>query len=128
MKITRTSSVMLAFVASIVVTGSASAQDSGPRVKKLLPPLAGQSAAAIDKQLSDYRSDARANPLMTLVAKRLTKTELAGLAVYFVSSREQNAPGPQESHNDVYRRIGHISVRLSDDQMMRLGFIYLGAL
>jgi hypothetical protein len=108
MKITRTTPGMLAVVASIVVTGSASAHDLGPQ--------------------SDYRSDARANPLMTLGAKRLTKTELAGVAVYFVRSREQNALGPQESHNDVYRQIGHISVRLSDDQMMRLGFIYQGAL
>jgi cytochrome c553 len=118
---------MLAVVASTVLTDSACAQDLGPPVKELLRPLAGQSAAAIDKQLSDYRSDARANPLMTPVAKRLTKTELAGVAVYFVSYREQNARGPQGSHKDVYRR-GNISVRLSDDQMMRLGFIYQGAL
>jgi hypothetical protein len=144
MKITRTTSVMLAVVASIVWTGSSSAQDLGPRVKKLFPPLADQYAAATYKPLSDYRSDVRANPLMPLVAKRLTQTELAGVAVYFVSYREQNALEPcaaydahgtgrppaapvlmgQESHKDVYRRIGHISLRLSDDQMMRLGFFY----
>jgi cytochrome c553 len=47
------------------------------------PHLAGQSAQAIYKQLSDYRSGARANPLMTPVARQLTETQLAEVASYF---------------------------------------------
>jgi cytochrome c553 len=47
------------------------------------PHLAGQSAAAIYKQLSDYRSGARAHPQMTGVARQLTEDQLAQVAAYF---------------------------------------------
>ena len=48
-----------------------------------LPSLAGQSAAAIYKQLHDYRSGARFHPLMTPVAQQLRVTDLASIAVYY---------------------------------------------
>lgn len=48
-----------------------------------LPSLAGQSAFAIYKQLHDYRSGARAHPLMTPVAERLQVADLANVAVYY---------------------------------------------
>jgi len=48
-----------------------------------LPSLAGQSAFAIYKQLHDYRSGARAHPLMTPVAQRLQVADLANVAVYY---------------------------------------------
>src|SRR4029450_372956 len=47
------------------------------------PHLAGQSAAAIYKQLSDYRTGARANPQMSPVAAKLSEQQLAQVAVYF---------------------------------------------
>jgi cytochrome c553 len=47
------------------------------------PHLAGQSAEAIYKQLSDYRSGARFNSQMTPVAKSLSEDQLADVAVYF---------------------------------------------
>lgn len=48
-----------------------------------LPSLAGQSAAAIYKQLHDYRSGARAHPLMTPVAQQLVIPDLANVAVLY---------------------------------------------
>jgi cytochrome c553 len=48
-----------------------------------LPSLNGQTAAAIYKQLHDYRSGARAHPLMTPVAQQLKVPDLADVAVYF---------------------------------------------
>ena len=47
------------------------------------PHLAGQSSAAIFKQLSDFRSGARVHPQMTDVAKKLTEDQLAQVAGYF---------------------------------------------
>jgi cytochrome c553 len=47
------------------------------------PHLAGQSAAAIYKQLNDYKSGARVNASMTPVAQQLTNDQLAAVAAYF---------------------------------------------
>ena len=51
-----------------------------------LPSLAGQTAAAIYKQLHDYRTGARVHPQMTPVAKQLIVTDLAHAAVYFAAA------------------------------------------
>ncbi len=59
------------------------------------PRLAGQSAMAIYKQLSDYRSGARVNALMTPIAKQLTDTQLSEVAAYFAFSGERAALGPR---------------------------------
>ena len=48
-----------------------------------LPSLAGQSSAAIYKQLHDYRSGARSHPQMTPVATRLSVPDLANIAVFY---------------------------------------------
>ncbi len=47
------------------------------------PSLAGQSSAAIYKQLSDYRSGARVHELMTPYAAQLTVPQLASVSVYY---------------------------------------------
>lgn len=47
------------------------------------PHLAGQSAAAIYKQLSDFKSGARSNAQMTPVAQQLSNDQLAEVAAYF---------------------------------------------
>lgn len=56
-----------------------------------LPSLNGQSAAAIYKQLHDYRSGARFHPQMTPVAKQLIVPDLANVAVYFGADLEEGA-------------------------------------
>ena len=57
--------------------------DEGVSATPDLPSLAGQSAAAIYKQLHDYRSGARVHPLMTPVAQQLVLPDLANVAVYY---------------------------------------------
>lgn len=62
-----------------------------------IPSLAGQSAEAIYKQLHDFRSGARVNPLMTPVAKSLSVADLANVAAYFAAaSREYAALGARD--------------------------------
>jgi cytochrome c553 len=50
---------------------------------------------AIYKQLSDYQSGARANPLMTPIAAKLTDAQMSEVAVYFSASSERTALGPR---------------------------------
>lgn len=62
-----------------------------------IPALAGQSSHAIYKQLSDYRSGARAHPQMTPVAKQLAVADLANVAAYYAAaSREYAALGERD--------------------------------
>jgi cytochrome c553 len=61
------------------------------------PSLAGQSPYAIYKQLHDYRTGARANPLMSPVAAKLSESDLAAIAAYYSdASKEYAAVGNRE--------------------------------
>jgi cytochrome c553 len=57
------------------------------------PNLAGQSGAAIYKQLNDYRTGSRTHPLMTEIAKALDEATLADIAAYYAAQPKRNA-GP----------------------------------
>jgi cytochrome c553 len=57
------------------------------------PNLAGQSGAAIYKQLNDYRTGSRTNPLMTGVAQALDEATLADIAAYYAAQPKRN-PNP----------------------------------
>lgn len=57
--------------------------ENGVSATPELPSLAGQTPAAIYKQLHDYRSGARFHPQMTPIAKQLVVPDLADVAVYF---------------------------------------------
>ena len=59
--------------------------DKGVSVGPQFPHLAGQSGAAIYKQLNDYRSGSRAHPQMTDVAKALDEPTLADIAAYYAA-------------------------------------------
>jgi cytochrome c553 len=48
-----------------------------------IPRLAGQSAEYLRKQLEDYASGDRANPIMQNFAKPLTRADVEALAAYF---------------------------------------------
>jgi cytochrome c553 len=48
-----------------------------------IPRLAGQSAEYLRKQLEDYASGDRANPVMQNFAKPLTPADIAAVATYF---------------------------------------------
>lgn len=57
--------------------------EEGLTIADEFPRLAGQSPAAIYKQLADYQSGARRHPQMTGVVQNLTAEQLAQLAAYF---------------------------------------------
>jgi cytochrome c553 len=57
------------------------------------PHLAGQSGAAIYKQLYDYRTGSRTHPLMTDIAKALDESIIADVAAYYAGQPQRN-PNP----------------------------------
>ena len=57
------------------------------------PHLAGQSGAAIYKQLYDYRTGSRTHPLMTDLAKALDESTIADVAAYYAGQPQRN-PNP----------------------------------
>jgi cytochrome c553 len=57
------------------------------------PHLAGQSGAAMYKQLYDYRTGSRAHPLMTDIAKALDESIIADVAAYYAGQPQRN-PNP----------------------------------
>src|SRR6516164_1129084 len=57
------------------------------------PNLAGQSGAAIYKQLNDYRTGSRTHPLMTDIAKALDEPVIADVAAYYAGQPQRN-PNP----------------------------------
>jgi cytochrome c553 len=67
--------------------------ERGVSVSPQFPNLAGQSGAAIYKQLSDYRSGSRTNQVMTDIAKSLDEATLADVAAYYAAQPKRN-PDP----------------------------------
>ncbi|CAA6808176.1 MAG: Cytochrome c4 [uncultured Thiotrichaceae bacterium] len=59
----------------------------GNSVNPEWPKIAGQSVAYITKQLEEFRSGKRANPLMTPQAANLSDEDIADLAAYFSSNK-----------------------------------------
>ena len=57
------------------------------------PHLAGQSAAAIYKQLSDYRTAARVHPQMSPVAVKLSEQQLAQVAAFYARGNSTGSLG-----------------------------------
>lgn len=55
----------------------------GNSVISLNPKLAGQHAAYLEKQLTEFKSGARANPVMTGMAAALSDGDIKNLAAYF---------------------------------------------
>jgi cytochrome c553 len=67
--------------------------EQGVSVVPEYPHLAGQSGAAIYKQLNDYRTGSRTNPLMTGIAQSLDEATLADVAAYYAAQPMRN-PNP----------------------------------
>lgn len=63
----------------------------------LYPILAGQSAAALYKQLHDYASGARSNPVMTptIQSQKLDDGQMADIAAWFGAETAPGALGPR---------------------------------
>ena len=67
--------------------------ETGVSVSPEFPNLAGQSGAAVYKQLSDYRSGSRVHPMMTEIAKALDEAVIADVAAYYAGQPQRN-PNP----------------------------------
>jgi cytochrome c553 len=59
-----------------------------------IPRLAGQSAEYLAKQLADYASGERANPVMQNFAKPLSHTDIESLATYFSTAQAPSSVTP----------------------------------
>jgi cytochrome c553 len=67
--------------------------ETGVSIAPEFPHLAGQSGAAIYKQLFDYRTGSRTHPAMTDVAKALEEPIIADVAAYYAGQPQRN-PNP----------------------------------
>jgi cytochrome c553 len=64
--------------------------ETGVSAAPEFPHLAGQSGAAIYKQLHDYRTGSRVHPQMTDVAKALDESVIADVAAYYAGQPQRN--------------------------------------
>ncbi len=62
-----------------------------------IPRLAGQSAEYLSKQLEDYASGDRANPVMQNFAKPLTHGDIEALATYFATASAPRTVVPSKA-------------------------------
>lgn len=87
--------------------------ERGVSVSPDFPHLAGQSGAAIYKQLHDYRTGSRKHELMTDLAKALEEPLIADVAAYY-AGQPQRRPNPETlaSSSDAIIRL----VELGDPQ------------
>ena len=67
--------------------------ETGVSVAPDFPHLAGQSGAAIYKQLHDYRTGSRTHQLMTDLAKAIEEPVIADIAAYY-AAQPQRRPNP----------------------------------
>src|SRR6188474_1748861 len=74
--------------------------EQGVSVAPENPHLAGQSGAAIYKQLNDYRTGSRAHQQMTDIAKALDEPTLADVAAYYAAQPTRD-PNPATLANPV---------------------------
>jgi cytochrome c553 len=67
--------------------------ETGVSIAPDYPHLAGQSGAAIYKQLHDYRTGSRTDPRMADIAKALDEASIADVAAYYAGQPQRN-PNP----------------------------------
>ena len=75
--------------AEVVAACAACHGERGIAPDPQFPNLAGQSAAAIYKQLHDYKSGSRVNDIMTGMAQALEDQQILDVAAHFASSTAQ---------------------------------------
>lgn len=61
----------------------------GNSTNPLWPKLAGQHAAYMVKQLKDFKSGARKDPVMAPMAAPLSDTDMENLAAYYASQKQK---------------------------------------
>jgi cytochrome c553 len=79
-------------------------QNGVPADPKTMPIIWGQQQSYLMKQLHDYRSGDRDNPIMSTIAKGLAQDDLRKLAAYFASKTwpaQQAAAAPASPPNGI---------------------------
>ena len=61
----------------------------GNSANAMWPKLAGQHAAYLVKQLKDFKSGARKDPMMAPMAKPLSDQDMENLAAYYASQKQK---------------------------------------
>jgi cytochrome c553 len=77
--------------------------EDGLSVETLIPNLAGQYSAYIEKQIRDFQSGARKHQIMTVMSKAINDFDLADIAAYFASLEKMKGGG--WGKNPVARRL-----------------------
>lgn len=62
----------------------------------LWPKLAGQNASYLKKQLQDFKSGLRSNPIMSPMAAKLSDEDIRNLAVYYASQTTSKGVTPEK--------------------------------
>jgi len=77
----------------------------GNSANPAFPSLAGQSEKYLVKQLEDYRSGNRANPIMAPQAQGLSDDDIRNLAAYYASQTLQHRPSGEKNRSGeiIYR-------------------------
>ncbi len=98
-----------AFIVAITAVSACAADDIEAKVQtcnvchgasgmpldpKTMPIIWGQQQAYLMKQLHDYRSGDRNNPIMTAIAKGLAQEDLRKIAAYFAAKTWPTQPAP----------------------------------
>jgi len=69
-------------------------QNGVPTDPKTIPIIWGQQQSYLVKQLHDYRSGDRDNPIMSLIAKGIDQQDLRKVAAYFAAKNWPASPAP----------------------------------
>ena len=78
--------------AKVIEVCSSCHGENGVSPSPNFPHLAGQSGAAIYKQLHDYRTSSRTHELMTGLAKALEESVIADVAAYYAAQPQRRPP------------------------------------
>ena len=108
----------IAFASNVAATGNAAAGQKkatacaachgadGNSASSQFPKLAGQNAGYIVKQLQDFKSGARNNPIMSGMAAGLSDQDMQNLAAWFSSQKVKTGeadPGLVKAGETLYR-------------------------
>lgn len=69
------------------------------------PKLAGQHAAYLFKQLSDFRTPQRNNPIMTPISKALTDDDMRNISAYLVTQAQKPGAAKSKETIDIGKQI-----------------------
>jgi cytochrome c553 len=93
--------------AAVAASCAACHGERGVAPNRQFPDLAGQSPVAIYKELRDFKSGSRVNPIMSAMVQTLTEEQILDVAVYFAAGtmRLAEPTSPQMPAEEVTRLV-----------------------